>query len=115
MLGKYIKVNGVSYPNPYKFKIGYSNNEVVNLSEAFTELVSVNRLLKFEADFTFQVTSNWMTKILSDCSEATVTLTVDSVDHVGRLRCKSCDLEQNSENVRGTDGLWTIKVSFTEL
>lgn len=113
-LGKYIAVDSVTYPNPTKFQIKYSNNEAVNLSEAFTELVSVNRLCKFGFDASFQLTSAWYNRILNDCRKTSVSCEVGGISYRGRLRIKDASLEKNSENTAGTAGLWTVKVSFTE-
>ena len=114
MLGKHIKVDGVQYPNPSKFKINYKNNEVVNLSESYTELVSVNRLGKFETDMSFDVTSYWYGKILADCKKTSVSFSHNGIDYRGRMRITGADLQQYSETVSGTDGLWTLKVKFME-
>lgn len=114
MLGKYLKVNGVQYPNPTDLQIKYKNNENVNLSEAYTELTSVNRLCKLELAMTFQLTSSRYASILADCKLPSVRLSLNGVNYVGRLRMASADLEENSETTQGTDGLWTVKVSFSE-
>lgn len=114
MLGKYLKINGTQYPNPTSFQIKYKNNENVNLSEAYTELTSVNRLCKMELAMTFQLTSFLYEAILADCKLPSVSLSLNGVNYVGRLRMASADLEDNSETTQGTDGLWTVKVSFSE-
>ena len=113
-LGKYIKVDSVRYPNPTSFKISFKNNENVNLSEAYTELVSTNRLLKLSADMTYQVTSHWKDIILGHCSMPFTIVWIGERQYSGRLRCSSCELAQHSENTSGTDGLWKMKVTFTE-
>lgn len=115
MLGKYLNVNGVSYPNPVKFSPTYKNNEAVNLSEVYTELVSVNRLAKYGFNATFQLTSMWRDKILADCEKPLSVVVVDGRSYRGRLRVSGGDLEENSETTAGTRGLWTLKVNFTEL
>lgn len=114
MLSKYIKIDSVQYPNPVKYSARYTNNEVVNLSEAYTELVSVNRLAKFGFNATFQLTSYWRDKVFADCKKPSVKVLVDGVEYDGRLRVSSMDLEQYSETTEGTQGLWTVKVTFTE-
>ncbi|MCQ2369394.1 MAG: hypothetical protein MJ007_02825 [Paludibacteraceae bacterium] len=115
MLGKYLTVNGVQYPNPAKFSLSIKNNEAVNLSEVYTELVSVNRLYKFGFTATMQVTSYWRDKIIADCKKPLSVVTVDGETYTGRLRASGLDLEENSENTKGTRGLWTFKLTFTEL
>lgn len=115
MLGKYLNVNTVQYPNPVKFSPSYKNNEAVNLSEVYTELVSVNRLAKYGFSASFQVSSMWRDKILNDCEKPLSTVVVDGKSYRGRLRITGGDLEENSETTQGTRGLWTIKVNFTEL
>ena len=114
MLGNYIKVDGVQYPNPEKFKPKYKNYEKVNLSESYTELTSINRLAKFEPDMTFNVSSYWLNKIIADCKKPEVKFDCNGVEYSGRLRANDSDLLENSEFIQGTDGLWTIKVKFME-
>lgn len=114
MLGQYMRVDSVLYPNPTDYNKNPTDHEEVNLSEAYTELTAINRLQKFAADFTFQVSSRWAEKIETDCRKPEVTLVLDGKEYIGRLRFKGSKLKKGSEYVRGTNGLWTVKVKFTE-
>lgn len=114
MLGKYIKVDGLQYPNPTKTQIAYENNEKVNKSEAGTELVSAIRLQKLSITFTFQVSSQWRDKILRDCRKLNVALDFGGNEYIGRIRVTKNVLAKDSEYVSITEGFWTLTVVFTE-
>lgn len=114
MLGKYIKVDGVQYPNPITTKISFENNEQVNKSEAGTELVSAVRLQKFSVSMKFQFSSYWRDRLREDAKKLQVSFDFGGYVYQGRLRIKSEDLEKYSENVGVTDGFWNISATFTE-
>lgn len=114
MLGKYIEIDGVKYPNPTATSIAYENNEKINKSEAGTDLVTAVRLLKINITFTFQVSSFWKKKILTDCQKLGVLLNFGGNPYNGRLRCTADVLAPNSEDSSGTDGYWTLTVVFSE-
>lgn len=114
MLGKYIKVDNVTYPNPTSTNVSFENNEKVNKSEAGTDLVSAIRLQKLTIKFTFQVSSYWRDIIRTDSRKLNVALNFGGNVYNGRLRVSGEVLAKNSENVSSTDGFWTMTVSFVE-
>lgn len=114
MLGKYITIDNLQYPNSVTTNIAYENNEKVNKSESGKDLVSSVRLLKHVITFTFQVSSYWRDLILTDCSKLSVTLKFGSKTLYGRLRVTADVLAPYSEECDNTDGYWTMTVVFTE-
>lgn len=114
MIGHYITVNGVQYPNSKKPKFTPKNYEKITQSEAYTDLTSVGRLNKFDVSFTFQVTGKWKDRILNDCNKPVVNAVILNKPYRGRLRIKSYDLVEGSEFMTGVNGLWIVNVTFTE-
>ena len=118
MLGyRYLKINGTAIPNPVPgtFQIEFTPDETIENSEAGTELGAVKRLDKktFKADF--QVTSFWRQFLENVCKVRTVTLNYQGTDYTVRARGYNPKLFENSEWTEGTEGLWTINLTFTEL
>lgn len=114
MLGKYIEVDGVTYPNATADNEAYENIEQVNKSEGGKDLTSTQRLGKLTLTFTFQVSSFWKNKIIADCKKLSVKLKYCGQMYEGRLRLTGGVLAPNSENCENTNGYWTLSVSFIE-
>lgn len=115
MLGRgYITIGSTQLPNPVDFNVEYENNETQNVSEAGTLLVSVTRLKRRNISFTCQVTSIWRTQLLALCGNDSTTMTLMSETINGRLRLKSEQLAQGSENCPLSTGLWTMQLTFIE-
>lgn len=110
-LGKFIKINGIAMPNPTEYSEQFENLEKVNKSEAGTDLILVQRLMKFNATMTFQVSTMMKDKITQFCNLMTCDFYMNGTRYVGRLRLSGCNLEPESYN---TDGYWTISVTFSE-
>ncbi len=115
MLGKYIVVNSVTLPNPKSFSLSEETVENVYESEAGTDLAQVVRLGKVSAKATFQVTSLWRDRLKTMTQTATQPVTIDGQSMTMRLRDYSAKLVENSENIEGTDGLWTVSINFIEV
>lgn len=114
MLGKYLIINSVQYPNPISYSDNSVNCETVTTSEGNTDLTSVQRLLKFQCTMTFQLSSYWADKLDEDCKKLKSYVRVGKNVYEGRLRRTSRTLAQYSENSRNTDGYWNVSVTFIE-
>lgn len=116
MLGSnYLTFAGVDLPNPVEFSISFENIENKNQSEAGTDLINVVRLKKRTFSAKFQCSSFWAGRIATLCSLNYGTLVYQSESITATARLKSTDLEENSERIPNTDGLWTVNVDFTEV
>lgn len=115
MLGRYLLINGVEFPNPVSFSENPQNMETVNMSEVSTELISVNRLLKYACTMSFQMSSFWKSKLVNECAKPIVKIKVDGVEHTGRLRLTGSTLAKNSEYSSETQGYWVLNVTFNEV
>lgn len=118
MLGRrFLQINGTAIPNPVpgSFSYDFTPDEVIELSEAGTELGSVRRLNKrvFKGDW--QVTSYWLEVLRGFCELRTVTLRYQGQDYTVRARGFNPQLANNAEYVEGTEGLWTLNLTFTEI
>lgn len=115
MLGKnYIKLNGISIPNPISNSIAYENVETVNKSEAGTDLVNVSLLGKRSWSLSCNCSSHWK-KIYEDIGKLTqTTMELEGEEIIVRVRIESADLIQNSALVPNTDGLYTINMTISE-
>ena len=118
MLGnRFLKINGTSIPNPVPgtFQIQFDADETIDLSEAGTELGSVRRLDKRIFSGDWHVSSFWL-KILEDfCKLRTVTLRYQGQDYTVRARGYNPKLASYSEFTESTEGLWSLKLTFTEI
>ena len=117
MLGRFLKINSETIPNPKPdgFNETSQTIEQVNQSEAGTDLVSVTRSSKLVLSMTFDLTSSWKGKLDAYSRLLSVTLNYNGVDYVGRFRSGGAQLVGNSAHTEGTDGLWTCSYTFTEI
>ena len=119
MLGKrFLQINGERIPNPVpgSFKITYDPDEVIELSEAGTELGSVRRLNKRTFSGNWQLSSFWLKKFEEFCTARTVTVTYQGEEYTCRVRGYAPQLASNSEYTEGTEGLWTLNnITMTEI
>lgn len=117
MLGKrFLKVNNERIPNPVSnFKVNFTPDEVVNISEAGTELARVRRLNKRTFSGTWNFTSFWLKKAEEWCTSPTVTVTYQGENYTCRARDFSPVLFNNSDYTENTEGLWTVNLTFTEI
>lgn len=111
----YITLNGMVIPNPKTFKISYQNMESVKTSEVGTDIVLITRLQKRTFDMQFQTTTFWGEK-LREMAARTTEISMDFRGETipGRFRFKDQALENGSEFISGTDGLWTGNFQFIE-
>ena len=112
----YMTLGGLPVPNPQKgIKIAYNNIEKTAQSEAGTDLVLVTRLMKRTFSFTAQVTSAWYDNFKTICANGTSTFVYQNESITVRARLSSAQLAPNSEYADGTDGLWTLGITLTEV
>ena len=115
MLGhNYISINGTPIPNPEQFKTSYANIENVKQNELGEDVGNPQRLLKRTFSFSFNSTSRGRAKIMTFCALSMVTININGTQYQGRLRLTGDSLVKNSEMTAGTDGLYTLTVSFME-
>lgn len=116
MLGNFIRVDDHTYPLPSEggFTETPENLETINLSEASTELDSIQWLGKYNATMIFRVSSYWKRIINQDCLKPFVTLHIKNASHIGRLRLLSCILVDDTFNNTESDGYWDMTIQFTE-
>lgn len=118
MLGRrFLKINGAAIPNPAPgtFQITFEPDETIELSEAGTELGSVTRLNKRTFAGEWHLTSFWLKKVEEFCTARTVTLRYQGEDYTVRARGYNPRLANNSEYTEGTEGLWVLNLTFTEI
>ena len=118
MLGnRFLTINGTAIPNPVpgSFQIKFDPDETVELSEAGTELGSVRRLDKRIFTGEWHVTAFWLDLLKSFCTARTVTLTYQGQAYTVRARGYDPKLAANSEYTESTEGLWSLKLTFTEI
>ena len=116
MLGRqFLKIDNVILPRTTGFDFELEAVESVSQSEAGTDLVVTTRLDKhiFKADWT--VSSFWLDKFEAICKEKTVVVPYKDVDYTCRARGFAPQLIEDSENIEGTDGLWKISLTLTEV
>ena len=111
----YLKINGSAIFNPTSLQIADTNVETVKQSEDGHDLVAVTRLCKRTFTFSFTATSTGYATIKTYCEMASVTLTWNSENIVGRLRLTGAQLMENSEHVDRTNGIWSLSVTFAEI
>lgn len=115
MLGKYIQVDSVQYPNPTSYAESFMDVENVVISEDGRDLTTVTRLQKLIANVGYRVTSEWMNKIKSDCMRLKVRMTIDNKTYEGRMRITASTLVPYSEENPETNGFWDVSFTFTEI
>lgn len=114
MLGNFLKINGVTIPNPNPgtFTEAYPPQENIFTTEAGTQLSSVVRLDRYTWSGEFNVSSRLKAILLLYATRASVVCTVNGTDHRGRLRVGDISLYANSEWTKNTNGLWTMSLTF---
>lgn len=115
MLGKgYIKLNGVTIPNPTGLRIADQNTETIKQSETAEDIGNTVRLRKQTFNFSFRSSSRGRDVILQYCEMTECTMTFNGVDKYGRLRITAEALVKDSEFCSRTDGIWDLTVAFIE-
>lgn len=117
MLGKYISINGETLPNPVPGSFEYQLNPMENVfeNEAGEQMANVKRLDRISWTGSFQCTSTKRDSLLAFCKLAECSCSFDGVEYQGRLRLNGgVSLYELSEYTPGTNGLWTLSLTFEE-
>lgn len=117
MLGKFIEINGEAFPNPNPgtFSDNFEPIENSFMTEAGTSLTNIVRLDRYSWSAEFNCTSRLRDRIIALVKTPEVSCNISGQEYIGRLRLdSSTTLVANSERVRGTDGLWVIKLRFEQ-
>lgn len=117
MLGKdYFRWANAPYLAPTSLSISYANNERIMLSEAGTEVGVITRLQKQIISAVWQCSYSVKNDILEKCTVPKTLIQIGtSPAFYARARVQSCDLVENSEFCDRTDGLYIVRVTFTEV
>lgn len=114
-LGKYLTINNTLMPNPRTGTWTEALNPIE--SEFFTEngtrKTIPTRLDRWSWSAQFDCTSTMKNSLIYLSKQARVTCTVRNTTYEGTLRITGAiTLVENTEYTEGTDGLWTVPVSF---
>lgn len=113
MLGKYITINNTQMPNPTSYEETLNPSENVYESEAGTQMSNIVRLDRFSFSASWNCTSRLRDTLKTYCKTASVNVSVDGVAYTGRMRLGGAiSLVENSETNTGTQGLWTVPITF---
>lgn len=116
MLGhNYLKIGGVSIPNPIDFSENYENIENVGTAESGRELVMVTRLQKRSWNLTFQCSSYWLDEIKFLCTANSTTFKFRNETITVRARLTSATMAQNSAMRPESNGYYTVSMTVTEI
>lgn len=115
ILGKYIKIDDVTWPNPIPGSFAIEYEALENIYETEDGGVSSNviRLNRPIWGATFNCSSSMRDTIVAACQKTSVVAKIDDVRMEGRLRLSGeISLVDNSERTPGTKGLWVVPVKF---
>lgn len=117
MLGKFIIVDGIQWPNPVTGTYAPALNPSEKTYETESGKIGSNviRLDRFSFDAQFNTSSHWRDIIMAKCKTASCTVTIEGVSYTGRMRLAgSLTMAPKTERTKGTNGLWTVPVRFEE-
>jgi hypothetical protein len=117
MLGKYIRINGVQFPNPVSGTFAPALNPIENIytTEDGHQASNIIRLDRFSFDAQFNCSGVMRARLEAIAKMASCTVEVEGVEYEGRLRLSgSITMIENSERTEGTQGLWVVPVKFEE-
>lgn len=115
MLGRFIKIDGVQFPNPVTgtFAPALNPQENVYLTEDGSQASNIVRLDRFSFDAQFNCSSMQRGKVEAVAKAPSCIVEIDGQVYEGRLRLSGAiTMIANSERVEGTQGLWVVPVKF---
>lgn len=131
MLGNFISINNTTLICPKSYSMQYEAVEIVNKSEAGTDIVSVTRLNKINCSVGYTCSHNLRNTLRSYALSNTVTVKIEgeTTGHLCRIRNYSEDLVEGTQvemnglyiNTLGeysdgsTNGVWDIKFDIIEI
>lgn len=116
-----VTINSTQIPVAVSWQETFDVVETVNVTEAGTDIVDVQRVDKLTVTASFGCSSTWMTTF-KGWANATSKLTVKIYDHATsgyitrymRMRNFSASLVPNSDKTSGTIGLWDVSFDLVE-
>lgn len=117
MLGKFIAINGATFPNPNPgtFSDNFEPLENIFTTEAGTKISNIVRLDRYSWSAEFNCTSRMRERIAQLVKTPEVTCTIAGQEYTGSLRLDGANtLVANSDKAQGTNGLWIIKLRFEQ-
>lgn len=117
MLGKYIKINGVQFPNPVSgtYAPGLNPEENIYTTEDGHQTSNIIRLDRFSFDAQFNCSGAMRARLEAIAKMDSCIVEAEGVEHEGRLRLSgSISMVKDSERTPGTQGLWVVPVKFEE-
>ena len=115
MLGKYLIIDAVQFPNPVTGTLAMMLNPAENVyqTEDGKEAANILRLDRPSWTATFNCSSTQKDALLQICKNASCTVTIAGQEMTGRMRLNgNYTLVENSERTEGTSGLWVVPVKF---
>lgn len=117
MLGNFIIIDNVQFPNPVTgtFSTSLHPEENTFMTEAGTQVSNVVRLDRGSWSATFNCSASLKDRLIAVCKKALCEVEINGVSAQGRLRLSGeVTLVANSERSPETDGLWVVPVTFEE-
>ena len=114
MLGEYLKFNNVEFPRPTSNSMSSKTIENVTQSEAGDDLVTMVRSSKKSWSFSFNLTSGKKDILEALCEDEYTMMYFCGRTYKVRVREFQQKLENGSEWLTRTDGLFTCSVKVTE-
>lgn len=115
-----IDIDGVILPMPTSWKTDNNTVDVVNTTEAGTDIVVLTRKDKQNISLSFNVDTEWYKKFLTiRDSEPLSVSTYDPITNAYqikqmRMRDFSATMVENSDTTPGTVGLWVVSFTLIE-
>lgn len=114
MLGKYLKFNNETFPNPITPSMSSKTIENVSQSEAGTDLVCVVRASKKSWPFSFNLSKGKRDILEALCEYESTQMTYMGKTYTVRVRNFKDKLVEGSEWLPSVDGLYECSVDVTE-
>ena len=102
-------------PNPINLEEAYDNVETVGTSEGGHDLVNITRLQKRNWTLTLQLTSWMLDTVKAWCLQSTCHIKLRGDTVKVRPRITGASLYEWSQFTQGTDGLYTVNMTLTEI
>jgi len=116
-----IKINTTAIPFSGSMEENYDTIENVNVSEAGTDIVQTQRLMKLKLSISYKILSSWIATFegwAADNTYKTVSIydftTGAYKDRQMRMRKYKKKLVKHSENLAATTGIWEVSFDLIE-
>ena len=121
MLGKYMKFNGETVPNPTAYSESADVIETQWETESGGINANVSRYDRLKVSVSFDVSSAWQMKLKTYSKMKTVTVSLydttagTSADHTMIIRNYKSTLVPHSERTDRTNGIWQVSFDLQEV